>query len=286
MHIGRRVLLCLQLAALLLCMAMAASVTGEPVEACAGEEIQIPVCITRNMGIMGFRIEVEYPEELLRSPEVQRGSLTETGLLESGLSQEGRIHVLWCGTSDVQGDGSLFVLRFQVPEGVRDTQGEVRLSYVQEDTFNELWEDVVLELSPIRVILRGSTSSGDSGQTSGSVTVEDRSPSASQTATQATSADPEREEAGLPPADTQSSEPTASSEQTAAPPQWEEGDTSPIPEQGAPSSETEGGTERAPDLPEPVPVQTKKTPWIGISLCLIAAVSLGGLGAMMLKRRK
>lgn len=146
-----RMLLCILLTTMLLSIACAANVTGENVTAYVGERIRIPVSITQNDGIMGFRVIVEYPEELLCQPSVKAGSLTKNGLLDSNTMQAGRIEVLWCGSSDVMGDGSVFVLEFTVQEGAQGKEGELLFFYEQEDTFNELWNDVVLQFAPVCV---------------------------------------------------------------------------------------------------------------------------------------
>lgn len=156
MRTGIRLILCLQCIALLLCVANAAWVTGEKITAETGQKIEIPVTITENAGIMGFRITVAYPPELLSEPKVRAGSLTETGLLDSRVSQDGYIEVLWCASSDATGDGSLFVLEFTVQEGMEGVSGELLFSYSQEDTFNEKWEDVSLQFSPALVKVTGS----------------------------------------------------------------------------------------------------------------------------------
>ena len=123
-----------------------------------GERIEIPVYIMENEGIMGFRMIVDYPVELLHQVKVRVGSLTGDGMFDSRTTPDGHIEVLWCATSDVRGDGSLFVLEFTVREGVQNGSAELRLSYSQEDTFNEQWEDVVLHVSPILINITGNGS--------------------------------------------------------------------------------------------------------------------------------
>ena len=100
---------------------------------------------------MGFRITVEYPVDILTQPSVKSGSLTESGLLDSNLTRDGCMDIVWCGVADAQGDGTLFVLEFAVAEGTEGKKGELRFSYSRADTFNERWEDVELEFSPVTV---------------------------------------------------------------------------------------------------------------------------------------
>lgn len=215
MRTGLRILLCLLLAGLLLSMAWGAPVTGEEVRACAGERIQIPLCITENEGIMGFRIRVQYPRDLLYQPEVKPGSLTGTGLLDSNISPEGTIEVLWCGSSDVEGDGSLFILEFTVREDAREARGELLLTYTQEDTFNERWEDVLLKFSPVSIEIQGNAPSQSGTQGGDPTTGEEEKPTDSETGTETVAPTTEREETpSLSEPNTQPTDPAGNSQET------------------------------------------------------------------------
>lgn len=169
---GIRITFCFLIVLMLLSAVSASSVTGDDAELNAGEKVQIPIVITQNDGIMGFRITVEYPEDILLQPSVKSGSLTESGLLDSNLTCEGHLEIVWCGVADAQGDGSLFVLEFTVAEGTEGKNGKLYFSYSQADTFNELWEDVQLEFSPVTVTITSEEgTSQDIPSTTAPVTV-------------------------------------------------------------------------------------------------------------------
>lgn len=127
-----------------------AEVYAETVTATTDKAILIPVKIKNNTGIMGFKITVNYDKSVLTSPKVIKGSITKNGMMNDsiGVSPKGTIDVVWSGTQNEIGDGTLFVLSFTALKS-EDTQ--IKLSYSQPDTFNEEWEDVELKCSDITI---------------------------------------------------------------------------------------------------------------------------------------
>lgn len=123
--------------------AAGAQVYGEKVSAAPGERVEVPVKIQNNPGLMGFKIRVTYPSEL-SSPMVKSGTLTGKGLLNDSITNQtsGSFDVVWTGSENAEGDGTLFVLEFKA-----DKVGEYEIvfAFSQDDTFNEKWEDVSLD---------------------------------------------------------------------------------------------------------------------------------------------
>lgn len=127
-----------------------AEIYAESVTATTDKTTLIPVRIKNNTGIMGFKITVNYDKSVLSSPKVMKSNITENGMMNDsiGVTPEGTIDIVWNGTQNENGDGTLMTLSFMVVEA-KDTQ--IKLSYSQPDTFNEAWEDVVLKCSDIIV---------------------------------------------------------------------------------------------------------------------------------------
>lgn len=127
-----------------------AEVYTETVIATTEKTILIPVKIKNNMGIMGFKITAAYDKSVLSSPKVTKGNLTENGMMNDsiGVAPDGTFDVVWNGTENATGDGTLMILSFKAVD-LKDTQ--IKLSYSQPDTFNEAWEDVELECTDITV---------------------------------------------------------------------------------------------------------------------------------------
>ncbi len=127
------------------------AVTTEP-----GEEISIPVTISGNAGIMGFMMSVTYDEEILTPTAVTIGELL-SGNFDHNMaeSEAGEYDILWSGTEDAIGDGVLYTLTFTVADTAQAGTTEIGLSYSQADTFNEAWEDVVLDCQAVSVSIAG-----------------------------------------------------------------------------------------------------------------------------------
>lgn len=129
-----------------------AEVFADNVTAEKGKAVLIPVKIKNNPGIMGFKINVTYDKSVLSSPTVTGGSVTKDGLLNDsiGVSPDGTFDVVWSGTENAVGDGTLMILGFKAAY-TADKETKIGLSFSQPDTFNEAWEDVELKCSEITV---------------------------------------------------------------------------------------------------------------------------------------
>lgn len=127
-----------------------AEVYADEVTAVADETVLIPVRIKNNSGIMGFKITVTYDTAVLQSPTVNRGSITRNGNFNDsiGVTPDGVFDVVWSDTQNATGDGTLMIIGFRA---ISETKTTIGLSFSQPDTFNEAWEDVVLNCSEITV---------------------------------------------------------------------------------------------------------------------------------------
>lgn len=127
------------------------SVSGDNVTTYADSLISIPVKINDNAGIMGFKISVDYPNDVLTSPTVTRGAVTVDGMFDNNISKDtkGKFDVIWNHVTDVKENGVIFVLQFKVLPEAKNGNYTIKLTYSQPDTFNEAWEDVALSMSDI-----------------------------------------------------------------------------------------------------------------------------------------
>lgn len=109
----------------------------------------IPVNIKNNSGIMGFKMTVEYPSEYINIKSVTKGSVTNGGNFNHNLGlKDDKVDIVWNSIEDVKKDGSLFVLGVQLLKK-HNEDITVKLSFSQEDTFNEAWEDVTFDCKNI-----------------------------------------------------------------------------------------------------------------------------------------
>lgn len=138
-----------------------AVVYGETVNTQSNSIFFVPVLIKNNTGLMGFKITVKYDPEILRLPAVSRGTVTESGMLNDsiGVSEDGTIDIVWTNDAAVSKDGTLFVISFNVDK-VAVESAVVSLSYSQPDTFNEVYEDAVLECKDINIFFDAENVSG------------------------------------------------------------------------------------------------------------------------------
>lgn len=131
------------------------TVSSDNVNTKQGESFTIPIRLENNKGIMGFKITVEYPNEKLTLTDVSSGSVTNGGLFNTTVMSyaavNGSFDVVWSDIQDFTDDGTLFMLTFSVSEIADDCICEIELSYSQEDTFNENWEDVKLNCKSVSV---------------------------------------------------------------------------------------------------------------------------------------
>ncbi len=109
----------------------------------------IPVNIKNNSGIMGFKMTVEYPSEYINIKSITKGSVTSGGNFNHNLGlKEDKVDIIWNSIEDVKKDGSLFVLGVELSKEITDNI-VIKLSFSQEDTFNEEWEDVIFDCKSI-----------------------------------------------------------------------------------------------------------------------------------------
>lgn len=152
-------LLCIILCPLLTCTAAAkAEVYIENTSARSGSVLFVPLYIKNNPGLMGFRITVRYDDEVLSPRAAVRGTVTESGMFEDsvGSSEDASIDVLWNNTTEIKKDGTLAILGFDCSAKATE-QTKLEISFSQEDTFNEKYENVVFDCKNAVIDFGGET---------------------------------------------------------------------------------------------------------------------------------
>lgn len=131
------------------------AVGGQNAVATPGDTVRIPVTISPHTGIMGFKISVEFPADVLSNPKVTRGAVTTQGMFADSISpgKNSSFDIVWSGVSDVTEDGVLFILQFDVSDTAKGGTYPIKLAYSQPDTFNEKWEDVVLDVADLNLLI-------------------------------------------------------------------------------------------------------------------------------------
>ncbi len=131
-------------------------IVSETVTASDGETISIPISISGNAGIMGYRISIRYSADAFSQPEVTRGTVCVSGNFNDSIDEEtnGSFDVLWSDSKNISANGELFTVTFKVNSSAVE-KTTISVSYSQADTFNESWENVILDCEDIDVLLNG-----------------------------------------------------------------------------------------------------------------------------------
>lgn len=112
--------------------------------------ILVPVNISSSTKIMGFKVNISFDSDELKIKGVSRGSVTAKGNFNTSYGVfESKFDVIWNNTTEVDANGTLFVLTLDTSNVTKDC--EVKITFSQPDTFNEAYEDVVLQCSPIKI---------------------------------------------------------------------------------------------------------------------------------------
>lgn len=129
-----------------------ANIYADNVQGNAGEQVTIPVYIKNNTGIMGISIKLSYDSEILLPQKVTAGSVLASGQINDNIetATESEVEIYWASSENVNSDGCLFYVTFNVLE---EAEGEsyIKMSYLPQNTFDQNWVDVDLDCRDITV---------------------------------------------------------------------------------------------------------------------------------------
>lgn len=111
----------------------------------------IPLYLTNNEGIMGFRLYLGYDSEILQIDSITNGIVTEKGTFATDIGSGENSYgssVLWNTTENVTMDGSLCYMVVTV-KNKNVEKITIGIGYSSEDTFDEQWRDVKLNCCDI-----------------------------------------------------------------------------------------------------------------------------------------
>ena len=109
-----------------------------------GKTVDIPVMISNNHGIMGYRLTFDYNPEEIEVVSVKGSNQVSGDIYDSIGDKPSSFDVLWNYTSEISTDGLLFSIEVK---NISDDykQSTLGISYSQQDTFNENYDDVVFD---------------------------------------------------------------------------------------------------------------------------------------------
>jgi ABC-type Na+ efflux pump permease subunit len=126
--------------------------TGATAE--AGGEFYVDVNVAENPGFAGIILEMSYDEETLIPIEVQSGSLTAEGLIDSRFG-DGSLMMTWFDVEDITDDGGLFTVKFRAAgSAVSGSSSPLTLAYDQGNASNAVLQDVDFNLVSADIRIR------------------------------------------------------------------------------------------------------------------------------------
>ncbi len=114
--------------------------------------VLVPVFISNNPGIMGFKVTASNSTDKLEITDVSAGNVTSKGnfITNAGRNQTNSIDIIWYSTEQTIENGSVFVLAVKPTKAFSNNDSaQINLSFSQADTFNEKYMDVELNCNPI-----------------------------------------------------------------------------------------------------------------------------------------
>ncbi len=112
--------------------------------------VTIPICISENKGVMGYKINVAYDNTALVLSSVSCGNDFLSGMFTYS-ETNGVISVVWNNTQNVSANSVLFTLNFERLENT-ELNTFLDISYSQADTFDESWQSVTLDCTDATII--------------------------------------------------------------------------------------------------------------------------------------
>lgn len=112
---------------------------------CLGDTVVVPINVTRNTGIAGFTHTINFdPTDLkLVSVDAVNGYADGTVILNDEKITDGEVTILWFGSSDVEGDGVVYNITFEILETAQDGISEITISFDDNDNGNISGENVI-----------------------------------------------------------------------------------------------------------------------------------------------
>ncbi len=110
-----------------------------------GDTVVIPVNVTKNTGVAGFTHTINFDATALKlvSVDTVGGYADGTVILNDEKIANGEITILWFGSADVEGDGVVYNLTFEILETAKDGNAEITISFDDNDNGNISGENVI-----------------------------------------------------------------------------------------------------------------------------------------------
>lgn len=115
-------------------------------------QLTVPLYIKHNTGLMGYRLDFEYDSNCLEIAKAESGGRFSGSLVSSIGNVLGSFSCIWYNTEQVSDNGELLLLTFNVLTD-EQKEGAIKISYSQNDTFDESYNSVKLQIEDINYCL-------------------------------------------------------------------------------------------------------------------------------------
>ena len=117
-----------------------------------GETFRLHFGFSGNLGLMGFRLRIHFDSTKVTPVGTVRTGWNVGTLSNSIGNKENEFDIVWNGTENCYQDGEAFAVEFSCLESSVSTS-QFEIEYLQPDTFNETYEDVVLDCNNASVLI-------------------------------------------------------------------------------------------------------------------------------------
>ena len=128
---------------------------SDDITAVPGSDVEVPVKIKNNTGIMGLGIQFEFDKDMVTPVDSVEHTNLIAGQFNNSIENALRnktdnFKILWQGTDEMTQDGLLFKLKFHVASDASgDTQ--IKLTLLEDDTYDEQYENVSVACNDVRI---------------------------------------------------------------------------------------------------------------------------------------
>ena len=123
-----------------------------------GQQVEVPIRLTGNPGIVGARLTVHYGEGLVLTGIESGTALSSLTMTKPGDYSANPIRILWDGTDADRTDGVMATLRFTAP--AQPGEYDITLSYDSGDIIDNDLKPISLALTPGTITVKEPASGG------------------------------------------------------------------------------------------------------------------------------
>lgn len=130
-------------------------ISADTVTVAPGQQVEVPIRLTGNPGIVGACLSVQYDKELILTGIESGTALPSLTMTKPGNYSANPIRILWDGTDADNTDGVMAILRFTAPPQPGDYV--ITLSYISGDIIDNDLNPISASLIPGKITVKEQT---------------------------------------------------------------------------------------------------------------------------------